>query len=459
MYTDNITSDTELLTAPDASKAKSILAGLIPVGDADSEKRIRQWPVLSRVAMPGIVGEFIDLATNGSEADPAAVLLTFIPAMGCFMGPAPYHPIGAGRQPCRLFTLLVGASSKARKGTSAEPVKLLISMLRKQYSPLAGMNVSPGPIGSGEGLIFAVRDAGEKKKKDSDEPEDAGVEDKRLLVFEGEFVNVINACNREGSTASGTTRNAWDSGDLEPLTKRERIKTTGAHISIVGHITENELRARMNKTDISNGFFNRFLFGCVRRSCLQPFPPVLNEQTPGLQNIVDRLGHALIKALKTGEVLLHQDSRPVWAKLYRKLNNDVASGAFGDITSRADTQVLRIALIYALLDLSDCIMPAHLEAAAALWDYAESSARYLFSEVVEEEDSIQQRILSFLETGPKKQTEIYELFNRNVKASDYIASLKSLQSVGRITQQQASPTKGAGRPPVIWGLTLNSERG
>jgi hypothetical protein len=459
VYTDNISSDAELLTPPDPGKAASILAGLVPVGDADLEKRIRIWPELNRATMPGIVGEFIDLATEGSEADPAAVLLTFMTAMGCFIGAAPYVPIGAGRQTCRLFSLLVGASSKARKGTSAEPVKLLISMLRKQYSPLAGMNVSPGPIGSGEGLIFAVRDAGEKKKKDSDEPEDAGVEDKRLLVFESEFVNVINACKREGSTASGTIRNAWDSGDLEPLTKRERIKTTGAHISIVGHITEDELRSKHDKADISNGFFNRFLFGCVRRTCLQPFPPVLNEQTPGLQNIVDRLGHALIKALKMGEVLLHQDSRPVWTRLYKKYGNDVADGAFGSVTSRAEAQVLRIALIYALLDLSAYIMPAHLEAAEALWDYSESSARYLFSEVVEEGDSIQQRILSFLETGPKKQTEIYELFNRNVKASDYLAALKSLQSVGRITQQLANQTKGAGRPAVIWGLSRNGERG
>lgn len=452
MYTDNISSDAELLTAHDKGKAALILAGLVPVGDADLEKRIRIWPELNRATMPGIVGEFIELATKDSEADPAAVLLTFIPAMGCFIGAAPYVPIGAGRQTCRLFTLLVGASSKARKGTSAEPVKLLISMLRKQYSTLAGMNVSPGPIGSGEGLIFAVRDAGEKKKKDSDEPEDAGVEDKRLLVFESEFVNVINACKREGSTASGTIRNAWDSGDLEPLTKRDRIKTTGAHISIVGHITEDELRSKHDKADISNGFFNRFLFGCVRRSCLQPFPPVLNEQTPGLQNIVDRLGNAILKAMKMGEVLLHQDSRPVWERLYKKYGNDVADGAFGSVTSRAEAQVLRIALIYALLDLSDSILPDHLEAAEALWDYSESSARYLFSEVVEEEDSVQQRILSFLKTGPKTQTEISDLFNRNLPAKEFRTALMHLQSVGRIDQKKVSQAKGAGRPTIIWIL-------
>jgi hypothetical protein len=39
---------------------------------------INSWPKLSRETLPGIVGEFVDLATADSEADPAAVLVTML---------------------------------------------------------------------------------------------------------------------------------------------------------------------------------------------------------------------------------------------------------------------------------------------------------------------------------------------------------------------------------------------
>jgi hypothetical protein len=42
---------------------------------------------------------------------------------------------------------------------------------------------------------------------------------------------------RDGNILSVTIRDAWDKGDLHPLTKTSRIKATGAHISIIGHIT------------------------------------------------------------------------------------------------------------------------------------------------------------------------------------------------------------------------------
>ena len=49
--------------------------------------------------------------------------------------------------------------------------------------------------------------------------EDEGVKDKRLLVFEGEFANVLKVLRREGNTLSPTLRNAWDNGRLNTLTK------------------------------------------------------------------------------------------------------------------------------------------------------------------------------------------------------------------------------------------------
>ena len=52
----------------------------------------------------------------------------------------------------------------------------------------------------------------------------------------------------------------------------------------------------------------------------------------------------------------------------------------GAILGRAEAQVLRLALIYALLDGSAFIDEPHMLAALACWDYAEASARFVFGD-------------------------------------------------------------------------------
>ena len=54
----------------------------------------------------------------------------------------------------------------------------------------------------------------------------------------------------------------------------------------------------------------------------------------------------------------------------------------GAIIGRTEAQVIRIALIYALLDQRDKIDLVHLEAAIAVWEYCEASARYIFGDAL-----------------------------------------------------------------------------
>jgi hypothetical protein len=42
---------------------------------------------------------------------------------------------------------------------------------------------------------------------------------------------------REGNTLSPVIRNAWDGKTLQTLAKNSPLRATGAHIGIVGHIT------------------------------------------------------------------------------------------------------------------------------------------------------------------------------------------------------------------------------
>src|SRR5262249_337956 len=142
---------------------------------------------------------------------------------------------------------IVGQTAKGRKGTSLGQIQRILAAVDATWSDTRMM----GGLASGEGLIWAVRDeirehtpVREKgrivryEEVISDEREKA----KRLLVAEPEFARVLQVAERESNTLSAIIRQAWDSGNLRILTKKQAASSTEAHISIIGHITKDELR-------------------------------------------------------------------------------------------------------------------------------------------------------------------------------------------------------------------------
>ena len=125
------------------------------------------------------------------------------------------------------------------------------------------------------------------------------------------------------------------------------LKATGAHISIVAHITEEEARARLTRTEMANGFANRFLFCCVKRSKLLPHGGALPEAE--LVDLAQRVKAAADFARQVGRVGMTAEAADAWAAAYAELSAE-RFGLVGAIIARAEAQVIRLALIFALLD-------------------------------------------------------------------------------------------------------------
>ncbi|MDR3629360.1 MAG: toprim domain-containing protein [Desulfocapsaceae bacterium] len=224
--------------------------------DSDEwEADIQEWPVMDQKAYRGIAGDFVALASENSEADPAAILITFLARFAVEVGSGPTLFVGDGKHHARFAAVIVGASSKARKGTSSKPVNRLYSKIERQA------RYSPGPFSSGEGIIHAVRDPVKKwdEKNQCDIIADPGVKDKRFFILDEEFGGAMSQTKREGNTLSTVIRCAWDSGNLDPLTKTSKTTATGAHIGWISHITISELHAKLSETEALNGFGNRIL--------------------------------------------------------------------------------------------------------------------------------------------------------------------------------------------------------
>jgi Protein of unknown function (DUF3987) len=340
-----------------------------------------------------------------------------------------YFTVEGTRHYTNLFVVLVGRTSESRKGTTHDRVKQLLNLVNSDW---VKNNCTSG-LSTGEGLIHAVRDA-------SDGPNgcDLGVTDKRLLVVESEFAIVFKQFNRQGNILSTTIRQAWDSGDLGNLSKGSPERATGAHISILAHITPEELRRSMSDTEAANGFGNRFIWVHVKRSKHLAFGGDLKDEE--LQPLAERIKTALASAETAGEIGFDDDCRKLWKERYPSLNQG-CDGLVGALTSRAPAQVRRLAIIYALLDQSRVVRVEHLRAALAFWSYAELSAKAIFGDSLG--DPVVDTILDSLRNNPGglTRTEIHSLLGRNRGAREIDRAFKILTEHG-FARSRTEETQG-----------------
>jgi hypothetical protein len=345
---------------------------------------ISQWPDPALPhAFTGVAGDLIRAIAPHTEADPIGMLVQLLTAFGSAVGRDVFFPVGADYHRMNLNVLTVGPTSTGAKGMAWGQVK----RIAKRMDEIWGRNCLSEGLSSGEGLIWAVRDPIEITDPETGEEKvvDPGVEDKRLLVTETEFVKTLKVMAREGNTLSAVIRQAWDTSDLRIMTKNSPAKATGAHISIIGHITPDELRRTLAEADVANGFLNRFLILCVRRQRLLPN----GGGNPNVDELIKRLGGALSFAKRLndlgnlnsdhhGELYRDKEAGALWKDVYESLTED-RPGMLGAATSRAAAQVLRLQCLYALLDCSPVVHIQHVLAALALWDYSVRSAEFLFS--------------------------------------------------------------------------------
>jgi hypothetical protein len=399
------------------------------------------WPTLDPDALYGLPGYIVETVEPHTEADPVAVLGNTLVAFGNAIGRGAFFKVSADTHHLNLNMILVGETSKGRKGMSwGHPGQLM----RAVDSLWVEDRVQNG-LSSGEGLIYAVRDRVVGENKDGEPVTvDPGVEDKRLLVMEGEFASVLKMMTREGNVLSPVVRQAWDGGKLNTLTKNSPLKATSAHISVIGHVTNGELLRHFTETEAGNGFGNRFLFVMVRRSKKLPFGGDWHKVD--VAPLVKRLGEALEFGKGVGEVRWGEAAREPWVTVYGPLSEG-KPGLFGSVVSRAEAQVVRLAAIYAVMDLSRTLEVPHLKAALALWQYAEDSARYIFGDATG--DPVADRIMAALQDTEEGMTrnEIRDLFSRHKSAGEIGQALALLEKLGRI---RSEPQSTRGRPVERW---------
>ena len=338
----------------------------------------------------------------------------------------------------------MGPTALGRKGTSWDLVRYLLQPCDPQWADARIL----GGLVSGEGLIYHVRDASTKTTKKGEEVVDEGVPDKRLLVLETEMSRTFKAMNRESNTLSDVIRQAWDAGALRTLAKNDPEKATDAHIAIICHATQADVRRHLTETDSANGFANRFLWLAVRRSKLLPD----GGDLAGVdwEAIHRRMARIVAAARRCERMTRDARARDTWHAFYGELSAG-KPGLLGAVLSRAEPQTMRLACLYALLDGSGIVRGEHLAAALEVWQYCQASARLIFGAAYGDPDA--EKLLAALRETPGGLTRkeiTRDVFGGHRKRQAIAALLSELLTTGMIHRRTDAPT--GGRPAERWVL-------
>jgi hypothetical protein len=189
-------------------------------------------PTLSESALYGLAGLAVRSLAPHTEADPAAILLQFLAAFGNLVGSAPHCTVGPTRHGLNLFVVLVGESSKARKGTSWRQIASLFNEADPDWVARRVTTARP----TAYAIIHALRDQ-------------KPATDRRLFLLAEEFASVLHMLGQRTGQLSPLLRCAWDGGDLSVQNGSHLLHATGAHLSLVAHITESELAHHLSRTE------------------------------------------------------------------------------------------------------------------------------------------------------------------------------------------------------------------
>jgi hypothetical protein len=422
-----------------------------------------KWPssILGTEAIHGPIGQYVTEVAPLTEADPAAILMQALVMFGNRLGRSVKYYVGSSIHHANEFLLVVGSTSRGKKGMSRDMAEVLFhntapvsEIVMEADDGIEATGCLSDPLicysrkglSTGQGLIHAVRDAtparGEKLA-------DLGIKDKRLLLIEPEFQRVLAQVRKQDSTLSSTLRDFFDSGNAALMNKVEPIKATNAHVSLIAHISPEELKAQTVATDYQNGFLNRFWICMARRSQFIPMPVTISAEM--FTHIRDQLRNALRSAQITPRPLTMDDqAKEYFHAIYETELEKERHGLTESLLARAAPHVCRMAIIYAKADNAMQIRLPHLRAAHALWKYSEKSAEYLFGRSTGNKHA--DKILALLEEAPEGMTatQIYEATGKNLNEKIRADAMEVLERQGMVIRQQATPN---GRTVDLWTAT------
>jgi hypothetical protein len=405
----------------------------------------------------GPLGELARRHQLEIEINLPAFYAMLLPAIGWLVGRRAMIQISRDKHFCNLFTVIVGRTG-CGKGMSWNIVQDLIEQIDPTCHRRLHRDVASAP-----GLIGLVRDA-HRIKKDKKVIEDEGVADKRCFVLFEEMDNLFTAMGRQGSTLDKVWNMAYDGRSLEN-NKRDPEKATNPHISCVCQITDESFRDAVRTVSkgrgSSNGFFNRFItVRAVKERALTRggTMPEVGELIQEIQSALASLGSVDSDSPKI--IQWHPSTYEDWDAFVESLDSEHPFlNRLGGLAARLKPNVMRIAMLFAVIDRDEFIRPDHLRAAKAFCLHCIDDSRGFFhpSSSSFAKPSLDDRVLAVATKDPCAATGFHNRLGNKCGGEALQASLSRLVEQRTLIREDFKPDHGKTVPRWRLADTLAEE--
>ena len=409
---------------------------------------VRQAPSAPSAAMfVGPLGGLTRLIAPHVPWDPVAFHLQALVMVGSYLGYRPYVAEGATQRRANLFLALIGGTGSG-KGSSLGWVSWMMNTIDESFVD----DRTTTALDSGQVLLRKITDPVYMVDKSGREMLTIeGSEDKRVIYVEEELGQLFYKMMSQDKVEKMVTK-AWDSGVLETLTKHESMRCANPHVSIIGHITPDELYERLEKRLVDNGFSNRWLYALIKPTQIVDLEPQPHELDGGTELAVE-IGKKVREVAddpSATEFTLDPAATELFRATSRFMYDHRPTGAMEKQVVRWRSQMFKLALIYAAIDGTRTITGEHYAAARSAWAYNARSARAFFGGMTG--NSHADKFLAMwkaIEFDELTLTDVSDMFSKNLAAVKRDAMLNQLQRDGILTVERGETGPNGGRRPHL----------
>jgi len=315
----------------------------------------------------GILGDLLRAIMPHVEADEMALAAPFLAGIGNLIGAGPHFKAGNVDHHLSLYAALFSTSPDARKSTA---IRIVVALLRKIDRYWAA-RCQEDALLSGSFVISRVGD-----QDQSDDRAGLGITEKRLFIVDEGFPETLTRIRQPGDSISPALCALWHPGSAKNVADEVPFEGPSGLVSVVGDFNATKglrklIREQQRPLD------RRFLWFFVERSkCVPGYRIPANTLEP----FVPRLKKIVTFARTVGEMRRSIKAEKLWAKLHARMpeKHPERPAAAEGLKALAREHVMRMACLFALLDMKSTIKVQHLKAAAAMWDHASASIDFIF---------------------------------------------------------------------------------
>lgn len=361
-------------------------------------------PVLSPDSFRGMLKDLVQAIDPHTEADPAAVLGTGLAFFAHAFGPRPHAQQGSIKHPLNINTMIIGSSSRGKKGESMRIISDIFEMASPEYSSLDSLFVHQGIPGSGAAMVSAIEENHFLAVEEGLWEKDFGFP---ILFIDEEFAGTLMDM-RIDKKLSTYFRKLWDGGRkatiIHKIRKNGKLIATiikQPHACIIGHITPGEFKKVLGESDLAGGSMNRILAFAAERSKKLPFGGNMEESE--MRSLAGRIVKIVNRGKKVTSIPMTPEAAKLWVKMYDEITEIIESGdRMEDWAGRAHPYCMRLAAIYALTSTPEGrdvrITPDDLKAALGVIKYSIESIKWANdSKEVVVTSRLAKRVLKYLE--------------------------------------------------------------